>query len=107
MQRGAKRADDLWVIGDRQGHVQSLAEQLLQAGIEGHAPGKDKPLLHAHAPDHPPDPVDVARAIREVIDAPVDERLEVRLRCLTAARTRYSWQHQARELLRVYDGLGF
>jgi glycosyltransferase involved in cell wall biosynthesis len=48
----------------------------------------------------------VARAIRDVIDAPEAERLALRLRCLAAARSRYAWQHQARELLRVYDELG-
>ncbi len=55
----------------------------------------------------PTDPADVARAIRAIIDAPRDERLALRLRCLAAARSTYSWQHQARELLRVYDDLGF
>ncbi len=54
----------------------------------------------------PTDPADVARAIRDIIDAPEDERLAQRLRCLAAARERYAWQHQARELLRVYDDLG-
>ena len=54
----------------------------------------------------PSDPSDVARAIRDVIDAPEVERLALRLRCLAAARSRYAWQHQARELLRVYDELG-
>jgi glycosyltransferase involved in cell wall biosynthesis len=54
----------------------------------------------------PTDPADIARAIRAVIDAPPDERLALRLASLRAARTRYSWQHQARELLRVYDSLG-
>jgi glycosyltransferase involved in cell wall biosynthesis len=54
----------------------------------------------------PADPTDIARAIRTIIDAPADERLELRMACLRAARTRYSWQHQARELLRVYDSLG-
>jgi len=54
----------------------------------------------------PADPVDVARAIRDIIDAPQDERIALRVRCLEAARNRYSWQHQARELLRVYDDLG-
>ncbi len=54
----------------------------------------------------PTDPADIARAIRLVVDAPADERTALRLRCLGAARTRYSWQHQARELLRVYAGLG-
>jgi len=54
----------------------------------------------------PTDPADVAHAIREVIDAPEDERTELRMRCLAAARTKYSWEHQTRELLRVYDDLG-
>jgi glycosyltransferase involved in cell wall biosynthesis len=54
----------------------------------------------------PTDPADVARAIRRIIDAPDEERVAVRLRCLGAARARYSWQQQVRELLRVYDGLG-
>jgi glycosyltransferase involved in cell wall biosynthesis len=54
----------------------------------------------------PTDPADVARAIRAIIDAPPDERLALRLRCLAAARSRYAWQHQARELLRVYQELG-
>lgn len=54
----------------------------------------------------PTDPVDVARAIRDIIDAPEAERVALRMRCLEAARTRYAWQHQARELLRVYDDIG-
>jgi glycosyltransferase involved in cell wall biosynthesis len=54
----------------------------------------------------PSDPADVARAIREIIDAPAEEQLALRLRCLAAARTTYAWQHQAEELLRVYGGLG-
>ena len=54
----------------------------------------------------PTDPADVARAIRDIIDAPEEERTALRLRCLAAARAKYSWQHQADELLRVYDDLG-
>ena len=54
----------------------------------------------------PTDPVDVARAIRDIIDASEDERVALRMRCLAAARSKYSWQHQADELLRVYDDLG-
>ena len=54
----------------------------------------------------PTDPADVARAIRDIIDAPEDQRVALRMRCLEAARTRYAWQHQARELLRVYDDIG-
>lgn len=54
----------------------------------------------------PADPADIARAIRDIIDSPPEERAAMRMRCLHAARSRYSWQHQVRELLRVYDGLG-
>ncbi len=54
----------------------------------------------------PTDPADVARAIRDIIDAPAEERIALRVRCLAAARETYSWQRQAEELLRVYDDLG-
>lgn len=54
----------------------------------------------------PTDPADIARAIRAIIDAPAAERTALRMRCLSAARTRYSWEHQAIELLRVYRDLG-
>jgi glycosyltransferase involved in cell wall biosynthesis len=54
----------------------------------------------------PTDPADVARAIRDIIEAPPAERIALRMRCLAAAREKYSWQHQSRELLRVYDDLG-
>jgi glycosyltransferase involved in cell wall biosynthesis len=54
----------------------------------------------------PTDPDDIARAIGEIIDAPAEERVALRMRCLAAARSRYSWQHQATELLRVYGDLG-
>jgi glycosyltransferase involved in cell wall biosynthesis len=54
----------------------------------------------------PSDPADVARAIRDIIDAPEDERVALRMRCLAAARSRYAWQHQVQELLRVYDDIG-
>ena len=54
----------------------------------------------------PTDPADIARAIRAVIDAPDDDGWSCGCAALRAARTRYSWQVQARELLRVYDRLG-
>jgi glycosyltransferase involved in cell wall biosynthesis len=54
----------------------------------------------------PTDPDDIARAIRAIIDAPEEERLALRMRCLAAARRRYAWSHQAEELLRVYRELG-
>jgi glycosyltransferase involved in cell wall biosynthesis len=54
----------------------------------------------------PTDARDVARAIREVIDAPPEARAAMRERCLAAARDRYAWQHQVRALLDVYARLG-
>jgi glycosyltransferase involved in cell wall biosynthesis len=54
----------------------------------------------------PADPVDVARAIRAIIDAPPEQQSALRLRCLAVARTRYSWQHQVEKLLRVYADIG-
>ena len=54
----------------------------------------------------PADPADIARALREILDAPEDERLALRVRCLAAARSRYAWEHQAAELMRVYRSLG-
>ena len=55
----------------------------------------------------PTDPADIARAVSNIIDAPEEERTAMRMRCLAAARSKYSWEHQTRELLRVYDELGF
>ena len=54
----------------------------------------------------PTDPVDVARAIRAVIDASPAERAASRERCLSAARGEYGWDHQAATLMGVYDTLG-
>jgi glycosyltransferase involved in cell wall biosynthesis len=54
----------------------------------------------------PADPVDIARAIKAIIDAPDEQRLDLRMRCLDAARSRYSWDHQVQELLTVYRDLG-
>jgi glycosyltransferase involved in cell wall biosynthesis len=53
----------------------------------------------------PADPADISRAIRAVIGAADEERVGLRMRCLEAARTRYSWAHQVAGLLRVYEDL--
>lgn len=55
----------------------------------------------------PGDPADVARAIREIIDAPEAARIALRMHCLKAARRGHAWEHQMRELLRIYDSLGY
>jgi glycosyltransferase involved in cell wall biosynthesis len=54
----------------------------------------------------PTDPVDIARAIRSIIDAPEDDRVALRMRALASARREFSWQHQVQELLRVYRAVG-
>ncbi len=40
----------------------------------------------------PDDPVDLARALRGLLDAPAGERAAMRTRCLRLARERYSWE---------------
>jgi glycosyltransferase involved in cell wall biosynthesis len=54
----------------------------------------------------PGDPADIARAISSLIAVPDAERTKQRMRCLDAARSRYSWDSQARELLTVYRDMG-
>ena len=53
----------------------------------------------------PTDPGDIARGIREVLDAPEPERLEQRARILRAAAERYAWEAQVGTLLAVYAEL--
>ena len=50
----------------------------------------------------PFDPLDIARAIRAILDAPARERDGYRVRCLAAARGTYSWERQADALMDVY-----
>jgi glycosyltransferase involved in cell wall biosynthesis len=54
----------------------------------------------------PTSPADIARAIREVIDAPPERRRALRDAALAAARGEYAWDRQAARLREVYDGLG-
>jgi glycosyltransferase involved in cell wall biosynthesis len=53
----------------------------------------------------PTSPADIARAIREVIDAPPERRRALRGAALAAARGEYSWDRQVARLREVYDGL--
>jgi len=55
----------------------------------------------------PSDPVDIARAIRAVLDVSEVERAAYRERCLAAARGPYSWDRQAATLIGVYSSLGW
>jgi glycosyltransferase involved in cell wall biosynthesis len=54
----------------------------------------------------PTDPQDIARAIREVVEATPSEREAMRERCLAAARTTYAFQHGVAGLIGVYARLG-
>ena len=53
----------------------------------------------------PTSPADIARAIREVLEAPPERRAGYRAAGLRAARTTYSWERQMRTLLGVYERL--
>ena len=53
----------------------------------------------------PADPVDIARAIRAIVEAPPERRAAYRAACLTAARDVYAWEHQAPVLLDLYQSL--
>ena len=51
-------------------------------------------------------PADIARAIREVLDAPPQRRAAFRAAGLQAARTTYAWDRQVDALLALYGRLG-
>jgi glycosyltransferase involved in cell wall biosynthesis len=51
----------------------------------------------------PTSPADIARAIREVVDAPPKRRRALRDAALAAARGEYSWDRQVGRLLELYD----
>jgi glycogen(starch) synthase len=53
----------------------------------------------------PASPADIARAIREVIDAPAERRAAVTAACLAAARGPYAWERQVERLLVLHDSL--
>jgi len=53
----------------------------------------------------PGSPADIARAIREVLDAPAEVRAALRAACLRAARGPLAWDRQVERLLAVYAGL--
>jgi glycosyltransferase involved in cell wall biosynthesis len=53
----------------------------------------------------PTSPADIARAIREVVDAPPERRAAFRDAGLRAARTTYGWDRQVRTLIDLYDRL--
>lgn len=54
----------------------------------------------------PADPDDLARGLREVLEAPDEARAARRARCLTAARERYNWETAVLPYLALVRGLG-
>ena len=51
------------------------------------------------------DPADIARAIREIVDAPAEERRAMRDRTWRAGQDRYNWEHESKILLALYRRL--
>jgi glycosyltransferase involved in cell wall biosynthesis len=54
----------------------------------------------------PTSPADIARAISEVIDAPLKRRRALREAARAAARGEYSWDRQVARLVELYERLG-
>jgi len=53
----------------------------------------------------PGDPASIAAAIRRLLDAPEEARLELRARCLAAAHERWNWEHESAGLVALYAAL--
>jgi glycosyltransferase involved in cell wall biosynthesis len=53
----------------------------------------------------PLEPTSIATSVRSLLERPWDERQAMRARCRQAAERRYSWEHEALELIDVYAGL--
>lgn len=53
----------------------------------------------------PDDVAQIASAIRAIVSAPPDQRVELRARCLQAARERWNWETESAGLVRLYADL--
>jgi glycogen synthase len=53
----------------------------------------------------PTSPMDIAHAIRDVVDATAARRAAFTEACLEAARGPYAWERQVERLLELYDRL--
>jgi glycosyltransferase involved in cell wall biosynthesis len=53
----------------------------------------------------PTDPADVARGIREIVDAPPDQRRALRERVYRAGQEKYNWENETEALLALYRDL--
>lgn len=60
---------------------------------------------HLGAVADPLDPVDLARALGEILDQPPDAYEAMRERCLAIARDRYNWETAVRPYLALVSGL--
>jgi glycosyltransferase involved in cell wall biosynthesis len=54
----------------------------------------------------PTEPVNIATAVRGLLDLPEPERAAMQRRCAIAAERRWNWEIESRRLLDVYDALG-
>jgi glycosyltransferase involved in cell wall biosynthesis len=54
----------------------------------------------------PSDPRAIAAAIERILDAPPDERADLRRRCLTAAHEHWNWETESARLIELYRDLG-
>ena len=53
----------------------------------------------------PADPGDIARGVRQILDASPTERTALRQRCRAASARRWNWETESRSLVTLYDGL--
>jgi glycosyltransferase involved in cell wall biosynthesis len=53
----------------------------------------------------PTKPADIARALRSIIELPLDEREALKRRCLKAAHERWNWETEGAKLVELYEDL--
>ena len=53
----------------------------------------------------PADPVAIGRAIRDLLELPVDARADLSERCRRAARDRWNWETESARLVALYREL--
>jgi glycosyltransferase involved in cell wall biosynthesis len=66
----------------------------------------DDPLGPLGEVCRPNDPKDLARAIRAIVARPIEEREELRRRCLAAAHARWNWETEVEGLLELVADVG-
>ena len=53
----------------------------------------------------PSDPTDLARAVRQILDAPARDRDAMRRRCRVASQERWNWETESQALIATYERL--